>query len=228
MHILVLDYSTSRIAIPTIVPHLPRGAEVTSLFIDTQESVPVDLLERQVTHVIHSGSELSITEDAPFTDNISTFIRAAHAQNIPQMGICYGSQLLAKTLFGADFIRASPNGFEAGWGTIHFTEHALRELDVRPAEKVWQHHFDEVHPLPPGAILLASNNHTETQAFVLPQDRVLGVQFHPEVEREIGNTIFKKDRVLLAKHGHDLEAIIESGPSFDAGRLFFDYFLKKI
>ena len=63
--ILILDYSPTRVEASAIKRWLPVDAQVVSLFIDTEESFPDDLAENNFTHVIHSGSDLSITEKAP-------------------------------------------------------------------------------------------------------------------------------------------------------------------
>jgi GMP synthase-like glutamine amidotransferase len=228
MHILILDYSVTRIATPTIRPWLPEDAPVTALFIDTLDSFPDNLIEQGFTHVIHSGSELSITEPSPFMDRASIFVREAHGRNVAQMGICYGHQLVCRALIGPEAVRASPNGFEAGWGDIFFGDGAEKELGVRPVEQVWQHHFDEVIQLPQESEVIATNEHTPIQAYIHRGHRLLGTQFHPEVQRGIGNKIFSKDRLLLEAHGHDVDDILSKGPSFEAGRVFFTYFLEHL
>ena len=148
LSILILDYSTSRIANPTITPWLPQSADITSLYIDSEAAFPDDLMDRSFTHVIHSGSELSITERAPFTNRAEAFIQNASLAGIAQMGICYGHQLICRALVGENSIRSSPNGFEAGWGDVEFNDLGVTELYLKLVEKIWQHHFDEVTILP--------------------------------------------------------------------------------
>ena len=225
-NILILDYSTDRSETPAIKRWLPTDAQVTSLFIDTEESFPDDLLEREFTHVIHTGSALSITKPAPFTQKAVTFIRNARDKGVSQMGICYGHQLVCKTLVGDHAVRSSPNGLEAGWGPVTFTEKAMEMLGVRESEVIWQYHFDEVTELPEGSQLLATNQHTEIQAYVNYEQRLFGTQFHPEFDRETGNELFLEDRQLLERHNRNVDDMIKSGPSIEAGKIFFGYFLK--
>jgi|FLOH01.1.fsa_nt_gi GMP synthase-like glutamine amidotransferase len=228
LSILILDYSTSRIANPTITPWLPQSADITSLYIDSEAAFPDDLMDRSFTHVIHSGSELSITERAPFTNRAEAFIQNASLAGIAQMGICYGHQLICRALVGENSIRSSPNGFEAGWGDVEFNDLGVTELYLKLVEKIWQHHFDEVTILPPGSEVVARNNHTEIQAYINQKLRLFGMQFHPEVTRAVGNKIFVNDRLLLQEYGYDTDKIITEGPSIDAGRIFFNYFLTKM
>ena len=225
-NILILDYSTDRSETPAIKRWLPAGAQVTSLFIDTEESFLDDLLEREFTHVIHTGSALSITKLAPFTQKAVAFIRNARDKGVSQMGICYGHQLVCKALVGDYAVRSSPNGLEAGWGTVTFSEKAMQLLGVRESEVVWQHHFDEVTEVPAGSEFLATNPHTKIQAHVNFEQRLLGTQFHPEFDRETGNEIYLEDRQLLERHNHNVDEMIKGGPSIKAGKIFFGYFLK--
>ena len=76
-NILILDYSTDGSETPAIKAHLPKDAQITGLFINTKESFPENLIENGYTHVIHSGSALSINEEAPFTQRAISIPPAA-------------------------------------------------------------------------------------------------------------------------------------------------------
>jgi len=223
--ILILDYSPTRVEASAIKRWLPVDAQVVSLFIDTEESFPDDLAENNFTHVIHSGSDLSITEKAPFTEKAIAFIQTARDKGIWQMGTCYGHQLICLALAGENAIRKAPAGFEVGWKNVNFTDKAREILDVREKETVWQHHFDEVVQLPKGSELLATNAHTKIQAYINYEQHLFGSQFHPEFDRESGNRIFLRDRELLASYHYDAEKIAEDGPSLNTGKIFYAFFL---
>lgn len=223
--ILILDYSTTRVEASAIKRWLPAEAHVVALFIDTEESFPDDLAENDFTHVIHSGSELSITEKAPFTKKAIAFIQAARDKGIWQMGTCYGHQLICLALVGENAVRKAPAGFEVGWKKVIFTDKAREILDVREEETVWQHHFDEVVEIPKGSQLLATNTHTKIQAYINYEQHLFGSQFHPEFDREAGNRIFLRDRELLASHRYDAEKIVKDAPSLDTGKVFYPFFL---
>lgn len=223
-NILLLDYSTDRSETPAIKRWLPADAQVTSLFIDTQESFPSNLIDQGYTHVIHTGSALSITNPAPFTERALAFIQNARDKGVLQMGICYGHQLVCKALVGDQAVRSSPNGLEAGWGPVTFTEKGMDLLAVRESEILWQHHFDEVTETPEGSQLLATNLHTDIQAYVNYEQHLLGTQFHPEFDRRTGNHLYLEDRNLLERNGYIVDEIIKGGPSFETGKVFFGFF----
>ena len=226
--ILILDYSTDRLETPNIKRWLPADAQVTALFIDTEESFPDDLLKRGFTHVIHTGSALSITKPAPFIQKAVTFIQNAKDNGISQMGICYGHQLVCKALVGDHAVRSSPNGLEVGWEKITFTSKGIKILGLRETETIWQYHFDEVTELPEGSELLATNTHTKFQAYVNYEQRLLGTQFHPEFDREAGNQIYLRDRELLEENNYKVDEMVKGSPSFDTGNIFFGFFLNNV
>jgi GMP synthase-like glutamine amidotransferase len=223
--ILILDYSVDRSETESIKRWLPVESSGSSLFIDTEESFPDDLIDRDVTHVIHSGSALSITQDSPFIEKAMNYVRNIRDNGVSQMGICYGHQLICRALVGDQAVRLSPNGLEAGWIKVTFADNAMNVLGVREHEIVWQHHFDEVTELPEGSEHLATNPHSGIQAFINYEQRLFGTQFHPEFDEETGNKIFLKDRELLEKHRYDVDAMVQKKPSLEAGRVFFDFFL---
>jgi GMP synthase (glutamine-hydrolysing) len=222
--ILILDYSTDRSEAAATRRWLPADADVTSLFIDTEESFPEDLIDHAFTHVIHSGSALSINDTAPFVERAVAFIRKARDKGVSQMGVCYGHQLVCRALVGRQAVRANPKGLEAGWKRVTFVNGAVDALGVGESETVWQDHFDEVIELPEGSELWATNSHTQIQAYINYEQRLFGTQFHPEFDQEIGNQIFVDDRDLLEKNGYDADELVKHGPSFDVATVFFGFF----
>jgi len=225
-NILILDYSTDQFETPVIKKWLP--ASVTALFIDTEQSFPDNLIQKKFTHIIHTGSTLSVTEEAPFTKKAEKYIRTARDKGLAQMGICYGHQLVCKALAGDYAVRSSPNGLEAGWGDVKFTDNAQKLFKIKKIEKIWQHHFDEVIELPEGSELLATNSHTKIQAYINHEQNLLGTQFHPEFDKVAGNNWFLNDRELLEKNNYNVDEMIKQGPSIEAGKIFFNFFLNKI
>lgn len=222
--ILILDYSLDKSETALVKRWLSAKGEISSLFIDTEESVPDSLIEERYTHVIHTGSALSITEQAPFTEKIIAYIRHLADNCIPQMGICYGHQLLCRALAGIEAVRKSPRGYEVGWQAVRFYENAVKIPGVGKQETVWQSHFDEVIGLPEGSEIVATNEHTEIQAFINTKSALFGTQFHPEFDREEGNKYFIEKKEVIENHNYDFDTIVNSGPSIDTGTLFFGFF----
>ena len=205
---------------------LPLDLNVTSLFIDTKESFCDELINDDFTHVIHTGSALSITEVAPFTNKAVEYIKNARDKGVFQMGICYGHQLICRALIGKHAVQSSPNGLEAGWNNVKFVNSSTSLLGLRENETVWQHHYDEVTELPEGSELLATNQHTKIQAYINHEQRLFGMQFHPEFDKEAGDKIFVDDKSLREEYTYNVHDMIKRGPSFESGKVLFGFFLR--
>ncbi len=96
------------------------------------------------------------------------------------LGICLGAQLIAAAL-GAKVGR-NPNK-EIGWYEVRLTEDALASkiFEGFPERFVAFHWHGDVYELPEGARRLATSEACKEQAF-LYDDRVLGLQFHLDVQ----------------------------------------------
>jgi GMP synthase-like glutamine amidotransferase len=223
-HVLILDYSLDRSATAAMKRWMPAQAEVEALFVD--ETFRPEMIGdwTRLTHVLHSGSARSIVEPAPFSEAVESLVRAFCRCGIAQMGVCYGHQLLCLALLGAQAVRHSHRGLEAGWRTVEFGEAGRELLGVAPQERVWQHHFDEVVCLPSGAQALAASAHTPIQAFADRERRLLGLQFHPEFDRDAGNCRFIERSAALAEYGYQAETMVRTGPSLATGPVFFGAF----
>jgi GMP synthase-like glutamine amidotransferase len=148
--------------------------------------------------IVALGSEESASDDTlPWLASELALLRAAVAAGVPVLGICFGSQLLARAL-GAEVSRAARP--EIGWLTVRSRDQALI-----PAGPWFQWHFDTFAP-PPGATLLASSD-CGPQAFV--RDRCLGLQFHPEVDAAIVAGWAASGRRELEEQGLDAQRLVE-------------------
>ncbi len=225
--LLILDYSTTGWETGVIKQGLASKLPISSIHVTTENSIPDNLIHQGFTHVIHTGSVLSINDDASFTPKAVKYIQDARDSGIWQMGICYGHQLICRALLGKQSVRAVPLGFEAGWTEVSFINSAAKLLNIKETERVWQHHFDEVTELPTGSELLATNDHSDVQAYINWDQRLLGTQFHPEFDEKSGNEYFVKDQKFLEKNGYQLDEILQQRPSFDSRAVFFGFFLKQ-
>lgn len=173
--------------------------------------------------VLALGSDWSVYWPAIATEveAESSLLEAAHRAGVPTLGICFGAQLLARTLGGS--VAAAPIP-EIGWFDVDSDEPAIA------GRGPWfQWHADRFE-IPPAARRLGTSPRAE-QAFRL--GRTLAVQFHPEVDVPIVTRWCRSGRAELARHGLDGEAILAATVSMversrvDADRLV-EWFLTDV
>ena len=142
--------------------------------------------------IVSLGSERAAYDDTlSWVPRELRILAAAADADVPVLGICFGSQLLARAL-GAEAMRAEK--VEIGWVPIRALEPSLI------GEGPWlQWHYD-TFSLPAGAKLLAESP-AGPQAYTA--GRSLGVQFHPEVTAEIVANWISQDGAALRRQGLD-------------------------
>lgn len=116
--------------------------------------------------------------DYPFLVDELQILEQRLKADLPTLGICLGSQLMARAL-GA---KVYPGGQkEIGWSNIQLTEAGqnspLVNLNVENTPVL--HWHGDTFDLPEGATRLASSSLYENQAFSYGTS--MGLQFHPEV-----------------------------------------------
>lgn len=108
------------------------------------------------------------------------FLADTIASGKPILGICLGAQLLARALEAEVY----PNEFkEIGWHRVHRCEPVTAPAFPFPSEAMLFQWHGETFDVPAGAIRLATAQACANQAF-LYGDRILGMQFHPEMTPE--------------------------------------------
>ncbi len=107
-------------------------------------------------------------------------IEEALKREIPILGICLGSQILAHTL-GANVRKHSEK--EVGWQDVDFNDSGLNDplfQHFKKTETLFQMHGD-TFDIPSGAVHLAGSSRCESQAFRYGKN-AYGIQFHLEAD----------------------------------------------
>lgn len=124
--------------------------------------------------VIFSGGPKSVVNDGvPYLNfNLSSI-------NVPLLGICYGHQLIAYLLGGTVQGNAQR---EYGFSSLSYNNQSVlfRDLPLLN-QQVWTSHSDHVVSLPSGFHKIASTNNIEIAGFESEDQKIFGLQFHPEV-----------------------------------------------
>ena len=151
-----------------------------------------NLSEKELLHFQHllvSGSELFATEENEENDKVSRVIRSFLSRKRAVLGICYGHQILAKTISGKKICRRRSKP-EFGWKKVKLKPNSLFKGIKDPV--FYESHFDEVYDLDDDYKIIAQNQDCAVQAFQYKNLPVWGVQFHPEVEYETGEASLQK------------------------------------
>jgi GMP synthase-like glutamine amidotransferase len=171
-----------------------HDADVETFRIDIDDR-EVDPTEYDV--IVSLGSEFAAFDDTkPFVPREASLMRAAVDADVPVLGLCFGGQMLARTL-GGEVFRSKES--EIGWLPVR-----SKDPELVPEGPWFQWHFDSF-TLPPGATVIAESD-LGPQAFVA--GRSLGLQFHPEVTTGIMDDWVREYRHELDADGVDPDALL--------------------
>lgn len=164
---------------------------------------PEDILAAVIT-----GSHAMVTENTPWMEAVSHWIRRSHQQKCPLLGICFGHQLIAQALGGE--VAAHPNGAEVG--TIKVVLQPEAYVDplfsrLPPVFNAQSVHWQSVRRLPVGAHLLASSSVEAHHGFRLGEC-TWGVQFHPEFTPAVMGGYIEASYKELEEQGKEPERLI--------------------
>ena len=163
-----------------------------------------------------TGSALNLYDGGAAVERQVELARAVFAHGVPCFGSCWGMQVAVAAAGGR--VRRNPLGREFGFARrIELNEAGRRHAMFRGKPPVFEAitvHRDDIETLPPGAVVLASND-MGLQAIELRHGAgtFWGVQYHPEYSfGEIAAATLRYAGALIAEGlfaGHDeLEAFV--------------------
>ncbi|MCW2961512.1 MAG: guaA [Thermoleophilia bacterium] len=139
-----------------------------------RDITPERLRELDPSAIILSGGPASVYEP-----NAPTIDPGVFELGVPVLGICYGMQLMAKTL-GGDV--AKTGSAEYGGTDLMSVDGGGTLLEGSDdVETVWMSHRDAVTAVPAGATITARTPQTPIAAFEHAERQLYALQFHPEV-----------------------------------------------
>jgi GMP synthase (glutamine-hydrolysing) len=164
-----------------LAPILQReGWNVTYRDVATDDLASPSIADAGLLIVL--GGPIGAYETAayPFLSGELALIETRLSRDLPVLGICLGSQLMAKALGSRVFAGAVK---EIGWGSVELTEAGAASClaPLGEAGAVVLHWHGDSFDLPRDAHRLASNRNYENQAFAYRR-HALALQFHLEAD----------------------------------------------
>jgi len=154
-----------------------------------QGDLPRDL--SRFDKLVLSGSKTSCLETHPWVESLERLTGEWIESGRPFLGVCYGHQILARTLGSRGHVRKG-TAPEFGWTEIEQVQPS-RLLNGLPSKFYsYSSHYEEVSLLPEGFRPLARSTRCALQAMQLGERPVFGIQFHPERSLEAGEEALKK------------------------------------
>lgn len=224
--LLIMDYSVDRTENIHVRKWLPVGIEADVWLVN--DGLPFPEGEKY-SHIIHTGSALSILHDSSFIEQAEKLVGKAVESGIPQLGICFGHQLICRALMGKNSVRKCFSGIEAGWLRVIFNERGKEFLKIEKNQcTVFQYHLDEVVRIPSSAEVIAWNTHSGIQAYLDKKTRLLGLQFHPEFDEKSGNQEFLNSTEKLRKVGINVNELLSGKPEGFSTTSLFNSFISEL
>jgi GMP synthase (glutamine-hydrolysing) len=183
-------------------PLLPPGTRIVRAWEEPIPSEPDALLVL--------GGGMSANDELAFLRDEIELIQRCVAAGKPVLGLCLGSQLLAKALGGSVF-RAPRK--EIGFYRVRMLPKARTDalFAEAPADFVAFHWHGDAFSLPPGAVALANSTLTPLQAFRYGS-RAWGAQFHPEMNLNLLRAFIETGSSDLDEAGVEPESLLAAAP----------------
>lgn len=147
--------------------------------------------------VVLGGEQSAVDDDLhPYLPELARLMKRFGYEDKAVLGICLGSQLLARAHGGSNLLGVAP---EFGWHRVNLTTHGQEDPVFAAVDgefPIFQWHSD-TFTLPDGAVHLAHNGAVTNQCFRIGRASY-GMQFH-----------FEANRPVVEAWNRDFEATIE-------------------
>ena len=167
--IVILDFGSQY---TQLIARRIRAEEVFSVILPPSAGIE-EILAEKPKGLILSGGPADLTEEKAPRVEADIF-----SLGIPILGICYGMQLISQ-MKGAELEKSGHREFghtkiEADTGTTLFKR-------TPTEQKVWMSHGVRLKSMPEGFVTTASSTGCPIAAMNNDDERIYGLQFHPEV-----------------------------------------------
>jgi GMP synthase-like glutamine amidotransferase len=175
-----------------LAPHLPM------LICETVSLVDGDALPspHEIEAVLITGSPVGVYDPVAWIEPLKAWIVANAAAQVPQVGICFGHQIMAEAFGG--YAHKAPQGWGLG-------RHDYAVVANQAVNQAWAttlpanlslavSHQDQVLTAPASARVLASSEFTPHAALIYDHAPALSFQGHPEFCRHFADALIRSRR----------------------------------
>ncbi len=169
------------------------------------EKLPQGVAFSDFQGIVWTGSPFNAYAPGPVIRHQIDFARAAFESGVPGFGSCWGMQAMSTALGGR--VHLNPRGYEFGIARQIRVNGAGQDHDMYRGKPTTFDalcsHEDEVCAPPPGAVVLAGNDHSAVQAIVCDDGArsFWGVQYHPEYNIGQMAALFSRAAARLVQEG---------------------------
>ena len=225
MSIVILEHGPSTGAMRLAAALRDYGHRIRVIELHAGAAVPADLDDTD--GIVATGGNYSANDTEPWLAPEMEFLARADAAQLPVIGICLGSQVLARALGGE--VAPMEGGIELGWHEVALTPAGAEDplyAGIAWTSMQFHWHQDQVTKMPEGARVLATSERCQTQAWACGL-RTYGFQYHPEVYADTAAAWAARHPDALLEAGITLDELktrtVEHYPSFERlSRRLFD------
>lgn len=169
-------------------PHIPGLTCQVVRVLDGQDLPDPDSIEAALI----TGSPAGVYDDFDWISDLKNWIQRAGARQVPQVGICFGHQLMAEAFGGR--ANKAPHGWGLGRHTYHVGKAEPWMVGSRQRLDLAVSHQDQVLEAPATARVLAQSDFTPYAALVYDHTPALSFQGHPEFCSSFADALIRSRR----------------------------------
>ena len=203
----ILESGLPLVEFKTNQGEFPRGTDFSGVFV--------------------SASVAGAYDQDPWVAEAHASVRALATAQIPMLGLCFGSQLLASALIGSEqvFKRGDRH---TGYGDVEFTEAGRLDAltkDFPRRVRTFHWHGDEIKADHPDMLILARSGMCGNQIWKWQHGPVWGVQPHPEMDRNQICQFMAQNRAWFLAEGKDVDALSANAEENEQLGVIFERFM---
>ena len=169
--ILILDFGSQ------FTQLIARRVRELNVYCEIHPFNHVPKIDSNTKGIILSGSPCSVRDEGAPDVDLKQF------GNIPVLGVCYGAQLIAHKSGGTVQSSQHREYGRAKLSTVDHHNELMKEISLD--SQVWMSHADTIVSVPDNFEITASTASVKVAAYKIKNEKIYGIQFHPEVTHSL-------------------------------------------